>query len=183
MFCDVKTPEGASREIRAVLERMVQKAADEGTSSTSGPSWSFSTSRTRMAPRCSTAELFRPHLARLRLRPAPRHGAHAREDGHTRGVLHHEKGPVSARDRLALRGRPALHGGRCDDLQTGGEGDRAQDGVYASFMPADERRAGQRHACAPEPVRPRRQQRVFRRERPVGLQPLRTSQSATSRAF
>ncbi len=130
-----------------------------------------------------SGQLLRSHLARLGQRLAARHGAHLGEDGHSRGVLAPREGSLAARDRPAL-GRCALHGRCGDDLQAGGKGNRHEArGVRLVHAQAHGRCAGQRHARAPEPHRPGRQQRVLRRERSVRLQPIGHGEKLHRRSF
>ena len=75
------------------------------TCSTSGPSSSSFTSRISIPPRRLTAAGISIDEPRLCLRPAPRHGAHPGEDGHSGGILPPRERSFPARDRPAFHRR------------------------------------------------------------------------------
>ena len=118
MFCDIRTPDGKPFEgdPRHVLARVVGKAQDMGYVFNVGPEVEFYYFKDAEGTELLTVRrLLRPHEPRLRLGPAPRHGAHAGEDGHPRGVQPSRERPLPARDRPSLHRRP-VHGRRGHDL-------------------------------------------------------------------
>ncbi len=169
MFCDIKKTDGSPFEgdPRFVLKRNLQKAAKLGYTFYIGPEleyFYFKNPREHRDPR--RGRLLRPHAARRGQRPAPRHGADARGDGHPRRVQPSRGGAQPARDRPALR-RRAHHGRQRHDAQARRQGDRAAPRrVRDLHAQADLRRQRLRHARPPVALQGR-PQRLLRRRRQV----------------
>ncbi len=185
MFCDVRTPDGLPFEgdPRQVLARTVGKAREMGYVFNVGPELEFyyfkEPEGTEVLDRGGYFDLtsldYASDLRRDTVLTLEKMGIPVE-------YCHHENGPVAARDRPALH-RRAVHGRRGDDVQAGGEGDSAEARrVRLVHAQAHGGRAGQRHARAPEPVRPRRQQRVLRPRATPRATACRTWRSAISRA-
>ena len=87
MFCDLRTPDGApaAGDSRHVLMNMLKRAGAMGYSVNIGTAVEYFCFKSDSAPEpIDKGRLFRFGAARQRVRPSPRNGAHAREDGHSR---------------------------------------------------------------------------------------------------
>lgn len=87
MFCDLRTPDGApaAGDSRHVLMNMLKRAGAMGYSVNIGTAVEYFCFKSDSAPEpIDKGRLFRFGAARQCVRPSPRNGAHAREDGHSR---------------------------------------------------------------------------------------------------